>query len=341
MNNQQPKRNSNLDVAKAIACIGVVIMHCSFPGVAGKFAAYLFKYAVPLFFMISGYFLYKPSLSKEEKVKNLKRKIGHIFRILVTAELLSACFFIIKDYLNTGEYRFTLTYTDICINCFSGTFFNGTLWFLYSLLWAYVIIYIYKKITPPYLINVNLLISGLIIFVIHIFLRTIIKNMEFYDVRMFRNALMYGLPFILMGYGIRKSEMTAWYHKLAITNPIICISLYILGYIVSVGEYALTHTSIDIYIGTILSTWALFTFCVSAPIKIKNKYLLIIGEKLSLYVYIVHIFVIEIFSSLSDNSLYKWILPFIAIGISILISFGYYYIKSLFYSHNGLLKKNN
>lgn len=334
-------RNPNLDVAKAIACIGVVLMHCSFPGVAGKFAAYFFKFAVPLFFMISGYFLYKPTLTKEEKVKNLKRKIGHIFKILVTAELLSALFFIVKDYLSTGKYKFTLTHTDIFINCFTGTFFNGTLWFLYSLLWAYVIIYIYKKITPPYLTNINLFILGLIIFVVHIFLRTLIKNTEFYDARMFRNALMYGLPFILMGYGIRKSKTTDWYCKLAIKNPIICISLYIVGYIISVGEYALTHTSIDIYLGTILSTWALFTFCVSSPLKIKNDLFIFIGEKLSLYVYIIHLFIIDIFSSLSNNLFYKWALPFIAIGMSILISFVYYQIKLLLTSHNGLHKKIN
>lgn len=168
-----------------------------------------------------------------------------------------------------------------------------------------------------------------------------IKNTEFYDVRMFRNALMYGLPFILMGYGIRKSEMTDWYRKFTIKSPIICISLYLLGYIVSIGEYALTHTSIDIYLGTILSTWALFTFCVSSPIQIKNRFLVFIGEKLSLYVYIIHLFVIVIFGSLSDNPFYKWTLPFIAIGMSILISFAYYQIKSLLTSHNGLLKKNN
>lgn len=334
-------RNPNLDVAKAIACIGVVLMHCSFPGVTGKFAAYLFKFAVPLFFMISGYFLYKPSLSKEEKVKNLKRKIRHIFEILIMAELLSALFFIIKDYLNTGEYRCILAPADFFINCFTGTFFNGTLWFLYSLLWSYIIIYLYQKITPFRFNNVNLFILGVVVFLIHILLRTIIKNTEFYDVRMFRNALMYGLPFILMGYGIRKSETANWYHRLSVTNPTLCILLYILGYIISIGEYALTHTSIDIYLGTILSTWALFTFCVSSSIRIENRLLVFIGEKLSLYVYIIHLFVIVIFSSFSEYTLYKWALPCIAICMSIFVSFIYYLIKSLFYPHNAFFKKNN
>lgn len=71
-------RNPNLDFAKAIACMGVVIMHCSFPGVFGKFALYLFKFAVPLFFMVSGYFLFRPELDRRAKLQNQTKGSSHI-----------------------------------------------------------------------------------------------------------------------------------------------------------------------------------------------------------------------------------------------------------------------
>lgn len=145
-------RNSNLDIAKAIACIGAVIMHCSFPGVVGKFVAYLFKFAVPLFFMVSGYFLFKPGMNKESKIKNLKRKARHIFFILLSAEALSAAYFVTGSLFNMESYALpALSISDILINCLTGTFFNGTLWFLYALLWSYLLILFFTiiKITPP------------------------------------------------------------------------------------------------------------------------------------------------------------------------------------------------
>ncbi len=139
-------RNQNIDIAKAFACIGVVVMHCSFPGEVGKLVAYLCKFAVPLFFMVSGYFLISAHTTLANYSSVMRRKAWHIFKILITAELLSMVYFIGKSLLQTGSYDSSLTIPDIFINLFTGTFFNGTLWFLYALLFGYLII----SITPPY-----------------------------------------------------------------------------------------------------------------------------------------------------------------------------------------------
>lgn len=50
-------RNNFLDYIKGIACIGVVFIHCSFPYVFGDIIANLAAFGVPMFFMISGYYL--------------------------------------------------------------------------------------------------------------------------------------------------------------------------------------------------------------------------------------------------------------------------------------------
>lgn len=320
-------RNLNLDFAKAIACMGVIIMHCSFPGVIGKFIAYLFKFAVPLFFLISGYFLFKPNLDKTDKMNVLKRKALHIFKILIVAELLSAFYFVSKNYLLTGGYDFNLTWENCLINCFTGTFFNGTLWFVYALLWCYILLILIIKITPPY--RLNYLTIGVVILFIHIVVRSVIREYDFYDVRMFRNAVMYALPFLLIGYEIRKSQQKDWYKRIAVTTPIVCILLIGFGYCMSVGEYALTHTSLDIYFGSLVSTWGIFTFCVNSRSFLSNKVFVFIGEKLSLYVYVVHLFVIDILSGLSNQAIYRWCLPVLSICVTIVVSYLYYKIKSL------------
>ena len=112
-------------------------------------------------------------------------------------------------------YAFDFSAGDILINCFTGTFFNGTLWFLYALFWSYVLMWIalavvrfirnrrtlhpglagentnlltFNKFTPPRLLN-YLTIGG-IIFLTHVIVRVAIRDNDCYDIRMFRNALM-------------------------------------------------------------------------------------------------------------------------------------------------------
>ena len=52
-------RNRNLDVLKFVASIFVIFIHISFPGNFGVFVGALARFAVPAFFMVSGYFSYK------------------------------------------------------------------------------------------------------------------------------------------------------------------------------------------------------------------------------------------------------------------------------------------
>ena len=49
-------KNDCLNVWKGIAAFFIVWIHCRFPGKAGELVEGLARFAVPLFFMISGYF---------------------------------------------------------------------------------------------------------------------------------------------------------------------------------------------------------------------------------------------------------------------------------------------
>ncbi len=141
---------------------------------------------------------------------------------------------------------------------------------------------------------------------------------------MFRNAVMYALPFMLMGYGIRCAKDTedTWYKKLSVNSPRMCCVLFIAGYLCSIAEYAFHKTSIDIYFGTLLSVWALFTFTINFH-SMNSPKLAFIGRQLSLYVYVVHLIVIDVLSSLSMHPIYRWILPILAILVSISVAWIY------------------
>ena len=52
-------RNRTLDMVKAICAYAVVLLHVHFPGSAGIIANVLARFAVPVFFMVSGYFCFR------------------------------------------------------------------------------------------------------------------------------------------------------------------------------------------------------------------------------------------------------------------------------------------
>lgn len=51
------KNIDSLNCAKGIACIFVILIHCTFPGIVGEMLQAIARFAVPLFFTVTGYFL--------------------------------------------------------------------------------------------------------------------------------------------------------------------------------------------------------------------------------------------------------------------------------------------
>ena len=50
------RQNYKLDLFKCIAAYCVVLIHVPFPGMVGNAANCLARFAVPLFFLVSGYY---------------------------------------------------------------------------------------------------------------------------------------------------------------------------------------------------------------------------------------------------------------------------------------------
>ena len=59
--------NYCLDYLKGIACIFVVFMHCEFPDMLGTAVQAISRFCVPFFFMVSGYFCFRPLERNAEK----------------------------------------------------------------------------------------------------------------------------------------------------------------------------------------------------------------------------------------------------------------------------------
>ena len=301
-------KNNCLNFLKGISCIGVIIMHCGFPTVAGDLIRYLFKFAVPIFFMISGYFAY---YDNREIVKNkLPKKIMHIFKLTLISELGYAIYALLKNNIDLP-----LNISEILLKIFVGTFFNGTLWFLYTLFWSYVALYILNKFN---LYDISYKLAPAIL-IFHVIFRTCVKSAEWYNVILFRNFIAYGLPFVIIGNYIHKNKEILC-EKMSNQK---CFLGIVFGLILTVVEYLVTRQSLDFYIGTIIMSCSMFLYAIKNPKEKVSSIMCAIGDKLSMYIYILHIMAINISGQLGgllNVKFYDWLKPIVAIFISMLLA---------------------
>ena len=310
------EKNVCLNFIKGISCIAVVLMHCTYAHKIEGMILYPFKFAIPIFFMISGYYCY----TKENKI--LKKSLK-IFRLLIFSELL---YFLL--YLIENKFKFpTYTLSELITKIFFGTFFNGTLWFLYALFYGYISLYFLNKIkkieNQKYLIYISMfiLIFGNLV-------RLIIVNYYFkYDASIHRNFILCGLPFILIGYFIHLNE-----NKIQISNKKL-ILLSIIGCAFMTIEWIVTRTYLDIYLGNIISSISIFIFCLKNPKYNPSNIITYIGEKLFTYVYIFQVAIIAVINKLInqiDNFIFLMISPVIVVFFTIFISYIFYKVKIKF-----------
>jgi len=102
------KNIDSLDCAKGVACIFVILIHCTFPGIFGEMLRAIARFAVPLFFVVTGYFL----LDSNGKVtrERILKKLNHIVKITILADIFYmifrfVSFCILGGYTTRGFYR--------------------------------------------------------------------------------------------------------------------------------------------------------------------------------------------------------------------------------------------
>lgn len=316
MKPDQKIKYDSLNTLKGLACIGVILMHCVFPGVFGKTLQYLFKFSVPVFFMISGFFLAGADGGDERR--KIRRQLGKLLRML----LFAFCFYGVV----------TLVMNSLCIEDFSasawlahifrpsilprkiliGTFFNGTMWYLYSLIWAYVLIALLSHWIP---IRRALWLAPVLL-CLHVLSRTYIKaqGFEWYDAAYFRSFILYSVPFILAGYWVSVSRQYILRQKH--DWPLLLVA--IVGGSLQFVEFTLFKQSLDFYFGTILYSLALFALAIRHPHTKVSRAINYIGEQLSMPIYIIHVFVIRLLV-LAEMS--QWIRPILAIVFAIALAY--------------------
>ena len=328
------KKNSTLNALKGLACFSVVMLHCSFPGLVGKLIYGIARFAVPLFFAISGYYVY--SNDSEKVIQKLPQKIKHIGLMFFGTEILYFLWHCFQYSVQVGTIQGAKEWICSLVSVknliyfivFQRTVVGDISWFLVALIICYFVTFtIAKK-------NIWIKTFPLIplLFLINLFLGEVAP---FFDIETqwywCSNFLLLGFPCYALGYYIKINEFKI---TQALTKSKIKKILFLTVFL-NLIERVVTYAS-QLFISNILFMFGCFVYCIKYPTKFKRDKLVmqlsVLGDKYSFGVYILHPIIRDIYGmifemfKLNNNMIILWIRPIIVFWVSILVA----YIFALF-----------
>lgn len=319
---QEQRRNWQFDFLKGISCICVVFLHCRFPGVVGDLIIYAFRFPVPIFFMITGYYSY----GKEGAW--IRKRAWCMLKMLLVTELLYGCWNVILVLLDNGSLSFYLSTLEGLRHPFRtivcGTLFNATLWYLYAAFWTYVAIYLLRKeIRGGWgYVLIPILLCG------QIFGRFYWQN--HYDIDQaiywFRSVFLFGLPLTLLGSLL--AEKSQWIKEKC--SLFVAFLITVLGGGIIIVEYVVSGQYMDFHLSTVFISVGLFLMAMTFPTE-KSRGLFsgiaYIGRRLSMWIYLLHIWCSSVLERLREKIdgnytvLFDWLKPILVCLCACLAAF--------------------
>lgn len=243
-------RNHTLDVIKLIAAFFVVFIHVPFYGVVGEVVTLLARFAVPVFFMTSGFFCY------ENDNKTILRKIKKLGQILIFTALLYNLTNLLAAYLAggigaVGDYflRFVDVTGWIKLLFFNLPFSATRLWFLYALIYVYFMQMLFNKCNVS---DKAILVVSISAIMLHFLFGSMLPYFgRTTDDYICRNFLLMGYPFFGFGLLFRRYRNN---HSDAMHGV-----LFVVGCVLSLVPMFYESLA-QISIGTLVMVFTLFSY---------------------------------------------------------------------------------
>ena len=289
MNGVINKRENGIDILKAICAFGVVCIHVSFSGGIGDYYIALQRVAVPIFFMISGYF-YRGNVCEKDKYYNIKKA----FIIMIKANILYFCLKLCICIISGDSVDLFLGNIFSNKNIVKFILFNespvaGHLWYLSAILYVYIIMSLFdverhKKFTyfliPAFLIG-DLLLGKYSV---------LLFEREF-PFLLVRNFLFVGIPYFCIGRLLNNKYRDNVY----ISKKKVVMGIVIFTFTTFMERFIITYfdanTMRDHYISTTFLAVMLFIFAMQN--KNSNNDLVRVGREYSAGIYIIHPIIIK------------------------------------------------
>lgn len=327
----EKKRCSSIDALKGICAILVVLMHVQIKGEVGQIVMLFARCAVPIFLMISGYFLAK-KCNKDKILTSIKKQGINILKLVLLGLLL---YFILGLLFNRSDIiRYVKNIFNkenfIRLFIFNEPVIGGHLWYLFAYIYALIILYWivkYKKEKYIYIFSI----IGLIIYIIFGKYSLIFFGKE-YNYLYVRNFLFDALPYVAIGFYLKSKEL-----KKVKNNTL--YMLMILFSLTLLSEYFILNyfnlnTIYNSYISDIFLAVTIFIYFINNNELLKDTFIHKLGREYSLHIYIVHPLINTILSTIFIKiglaNIYSYINWIIVIIGSIIASVCYNQIKNKF-----------
>ncbi len=310
MANSISDRNSTLDIVKIIASFFVVFIHVPFPGEFGTAVKAFSGFAVPLFFIISGYYSY--NLIVNENYKKLFSRVISLLRLLIISlAVYSALYLVINGIEAYVSYLYTIkTYIVFFVfTNFENEFFTP-LWFLPALIYCYIVMMVLTRIKMTKLIRF----MPLLLLVNVVLTDFVFKKYECSAI-ITRNFLITGCPFFSLGFLAKENEESLEKKSSAFYAALlgVCFILFLAFYLVLKTPTAFVFTFAAI----------LFLLSLKTRKAVNSPFLTSVLSDLSTYIYVSHwaIWICVSLLGLSENNpLSPIVVLIISIAVSMIIS---------------------
>ncbi len=319
-------RNISIDALKAVCAFLVICIHAPFPTTLGEYITAISRIAVPVFFIISGFYY------RYDKSKHQIRKILMLFCF---SNILYFSYYLLISVLRGNLFSY-LEDTFCFSNLLNFVFFNDSLfqshlWYLgailYTLLFVSVLIYfkdrfgfntIIQRVLYcfiPVLLICDLLFGKYSLLILQVSIPHI----------WVRNWLFVGLPYFSIGMLIRKNEEWIIKH----VNYSVVFLFLIIGCIGTILEksilvYIGKNAIRDHYLSTTILAVSVFIFFVFMMVS-KLLKLSYVGEHFSTWIYVLHPIVLDIINLITKrfgalfNNCFNWVRPLIVYFATILL----------------------
>jgi len=305
-------RKYGLDFLKGLAACFVVFMHVKFPEPVGEYVARIGTFAVPVFFMTSGYFSLNATRAKT--LKSIKRTAMY----LLVAYLLNLVRIIAENNCDMGAvwsfFRtevFTIDHA-VRVLLLSQSAISGVAWFLISLLMCYVLKFFLGK-RLRYLGYLGALIGVM----------GVLPPLCRYIGLPINNPWINGIPFFIIGELM--AENKDWVNR-HMSKSLLCGAAIIGASLLVIACYCGTQWW---YIGTLLLSPSLFVLFSRLDMDY-NRFCLL-GSTYAFFIYIVHPLVMHACDAMqpSPSTAGMWLRPVIVLAITVLLAVLYYSAKSI------------
>lgn len=318
-----------LDCLKLLCAFLVICLHKPFE-IAEGYTDAIARIAVPIFFMITGYF-YQTCVEKGNQLKQIKKiLILVIFCNLLYFAFESAYYIYTGDISEKLQSWFTLK-SLIKFLVFNSSPFKGHLWYLGAVLYVLIFIFLFEKkfkrsylyFLIPILLCINLLLGNFSKLLFGYAISAIYT----------RNFLFMGLPFFLLGDYIRNGKR---FNPMRLNTLISGILAFIFIITTLIEYYLLKHFDFlgtkELFISSIFCAAFLFTFCIKISNRIATNSFFIklsdLGRRYSTDIYIFHYIIITFVGKAVSyinilNTIYTYIAPIIIFIVTLIFAIIY------------------